>query len=1058
MLCAACNAELPQDARFCSQCGERVPTQPKLLDQQDTEHNRQLTIMFCDLVDSTGMSTRHEPETYSAIVRDYLYDSTEKLESYDGQIARYIGDGIMAYFGYPQAQSDDVERAVLAALDVCRMIESQPPVSGENLAVRIGIATGRIVIGTSAGRGMAREQVAMGTTPNLAARVQGIAKANQVAICPHSFALLGDRFSYQYSGEHELKGFNQPIPVRIVTGEIAGLQKSRFRATRGNKTLALIGRDSELQTLLKASNNMTGKPNSILIRGQAGMGKSHLLHAYRTSAQIRESYYLETQCDSYRSSTFLHPFIKLLADLAHFDLQHRDESRVALTELTQSLELDDASLVEILAEFLEVGLASTKSSKLPPEGRQSRIYDAITTVLIKAACFSPVVVVFEDLHWADSSTLELLDILMRSEVPQDASITLIMTSRPNASLGVIDQGTGSTVDLNPLSSQHSLQMAKEVLGEQTIPDALLDQLLTRSAGVPIFLEALCRQVAETSEKGGGALPDNMRLPATIQSLVMEKLDRLQSNVFAVQLAATFGMRFAVDWLRETLQMTKEAFERLLETCQQLQLLTVSVSAQGSFCTFQHAMVQQVAYESMLKKQRKHQHDRVAQYFETSHPEICQDNPEMLGQHWQNAGNWEKGAEYLLIASERSAASWANKSAENQLHAIISQLTEYRAAIPKWNELWYKANVQLGKVLVSQRKVKDAQCCYESALDSCVDDPERKTRIYRRIAEAQQRDENIAMEAIHKARQSLPVWKGDHNERKWWQESLQLDLVEGLVAYWHNDTPALEKSLNKMTGKVEEYGTPQQKVEVQGHLMLLELRKHRYQVTPDALRHGEQLVRASKATNKLDRSASALFQEGFTLLFDGQYQRAEANMLEAQELALECGLKSIQVQVLVYLGTIYRCTGDIKQAETLGANGLKLAQEAEMKEYEAMALANLAWCAWYRNDFATLEDVGNKALSLWRSLPFQYPFQWAAIFPLLALAHVQNHSNFANDMVCRLAADSQQRLPAAVDELLQDAVGASNRENVTKLLLAASKQGLLFTKKHNIDKYFLILSA
>ncbi len=1053
MPCIACNAELPPTARFCSQCGERVPSQPKLLNDAESEHHRLLTILFCDLVGSTAMSTRHDAEVYSEIIRGYLYDSTERLEAYGGLIARYIGDGIMAYFGYPQAKSDDVERAVLAALDVTTMLANQGPVNGEKLAVRIGIATGQVVIGSSVGRGIAREQVAMGSTPNLAARVQGIAGVNQVAICPHTNALLGNMFQYESAGEHELKGFSQTVQVWTVSGTSKSTRKSRFRATRGDNHGAMIGRDDELQTMLMVTSAKSGRVPGVLIRGQAGMGKSRLLHAYRMRKQTRDSHYLETQCDSYRSSTFLHPFIKLLADLAHFDLQQKSRSNAALAELLQSLGINDESILDTLSDFLETTSSSTRDNSLPPEGRKNRIFDALKLLLRTVASYSPIIVVFEDLHWADSSTLELLSDIVSEESLSGDSLRLIMTSRPDTDLGKLGNQVLSTVELHALTESQSRQMVEDLVGDTTLPGHVIEQLVTRAAGVPLFLEALCRQVTENAANNDTASLSNLQLPATIQGLVMERLDRLQSKAAAVQLAATFGMSFATQWLRDNLQITKEAFDQFLRVCEEQHLLSVTVSAQGESCTFQHAMVRQVAYESMLSSQRKRQHDAVARYFESEHPEVCHENPEMLGQHWQNAGNWEKGTDYLLVASERSAATWANDSAVDQLQSAISLLEDNRVEKTRWTDLWYQAHVQLGEVLVAQQRVDEAQQCYEAALQICVNNPQRSTELYRRIAEAQQRNQDIATYAIEQARKTLPDWRDKVDERSWWQESLQLDLVEGLVAYWHNDTPTLEITLSKMDGKVEQYGTPQQQADVHSHLMLLELRQNRYRVTADALQHGARFVNAARATNRIDRSASALFQEGFTLLFDGQYQRAESNMLEAQQLARESGITTVQVQVLVYLGTIYRCTGDIKRAEVLGSTGLELAREADMKEYQAMAQANLTWCAWYQGDFDRAHEQGHQALALWESLPFKYPFQWAATLPLLALAHVQSDDKALTDLLARINAEDQQKLPTKLDDALQICVNERTSDSVRQLLQMASDQGLLLTKADDQDKYF-----
>jgi class 3 adenylate cyclase/tetratricopeptide (TPR) repeat protein len=627
----------------------------------DAAERRQLTVMFCDLVGSTALAAGLDPEDLREVIAAYHRAVANAVRNFDGFVAKYMGDGVLVYFGYPHAHEDDAERAVRAALGVISAVV-RLDVRSVKLQARVGIATGLVIVGDLIGEGSAQEQSVVGETPNLAARLQVLAEPDAVIIAAGTGRLLGDLLEYSELGAVEVKGLAAPVLAWRVLGP--SVVASRFEALRGLALSPLVGRDEEIELLMrrwaraKASNGQV-----VLISGEPGIGKSRLAEALadrlRASPHLRLRYF----CSPYHQDSALYPFIDQLGRAAEFA---RDDPPAArLEKLEALLALAAPPDVALLAELMS--LPPSERHPLPdlsPQRKKERTLEALVHQLEGLARQHPVVMIFEDAHWIDPTSRELLDLTI--ERARSLPVLLIVTFRPEFQPPWTGQSQVTMLALNRLDRRDRTTLVEQITGCEALPDELIAQIAERTDGVPLFIEELTKSVLE---RGVGPVG----IPATLHDSLMARLDRLASVRRVAQIGAAIGRDFSYTLLQAVSSLPEEELHAALGRLTASELVFQRGAPPEAVYSFKHALVQDAAHGSLLRNVRQQLHAQIAEALETHSPELMDTQPELFAQHYAEAGLVEKAVIYWGKAGRRSAARSAMTEAAAQFQKGLDQL-------------------------------------------------------------------------------------------------------------------------------------------------------------------------------------------------------------------------------------------------------------------------------------------------------------------------------------------------------------------------------------------------
>jgi predicted ATPase/class 3 adenylate cyclase len=653
-------AELDGDAPRVPQTGSKpVP--------RDSAERRQLTVMFCDLVGSSALSARLDPEDLRAVIGAYHACIADVIARNEGVIARYMGDGVLAYFGFPQAHEDDAEQALRAGLALVDAVANLKTDVGTELQVRIGIATGMVVVGDLVGEGAAKEQAVIGETPNLAARLQTFAMPGKVLICESTHRLTDGHFECRNLGAVTLKGWADPIPAWQVLG--ASGVESRFEAQHKTRLKALIGRDEEIELLLRRwQDAVQGEGCVVVLTGQPGIGKSHIALALEERLQ-EQHITVRHYCSAHHTNSALYPFISQLERAARFERGDSPAEKFAKLEALLMRSGTDADNVVLpLANLLSLPPNDRYCvPELSPQKRKEMTLAALSAQLDALAARQPVFIIFEDVHWADPTSLELLTGTL--EQVQRLPVLMLITARPEFTPPWPGHAHVTTVSLTRLNRRNGAALIERVTAGKTLPDEVMDQILARTDGVPLFVEELTKTVLETGllqERDDHyvlkhPLP-SMAIPTTLQASLMARLDRLAPVREVAQIGAVVGREFSYELLSTVAGLPKEKLEEGLAELVRAELIFCRGQVPQAVYTFKHALVRDAAYSGLLKSRRAALHATIADAFEQRFPEIVEAQPETLAHHLTEAGLFEKAEAYWLQAGKKAAMRSANLEA------------------------------------------------------------------------------------------------------------------------------------------------------------------------------------------------------------------------------------------------------------------------------------------------------------------------------------------------------------------------------------------------------------
>lgn len=698
--CADCGFSNEANARFCGGCGQPLGSTPTSPPQHDSApqqalptsvpeaERRQLTVMFSDLVASTALGERLDPEDLRDIIHDYQSTVGSVVFQYEGFIAKYMGDGILIYFGYPVAHENDAERALRAGLEIAAMVPAieHPALTslGEKLAVRIGVATGLVVVGDLLGEGASEEQTVIGSTPNLAARLQDIAAANSVVAAQTTADLVSGCFVMRDLDKHQLKGIADPVHAF----EVLSIRQSstRFETSLGHQRLhPMVGRETELGQLTAAwekirQGQADHRGHAVLVRGEAGLGKSRLVRTLRDQVIAEQMPLLLFQCSPFYTNTAYFPFIAQIRIEASIEQdEDQAQSLIKLKALIEDHFADPVRDLPLMAALLSLDSGVPASvAELSPERKKVLTRQTLLGQAIHRSSRNPLLVVVEDLQWSDPSTIELLGLLL--EQLDQLPVLLLVSSRDEFPADWLARPDITEVSLQHLNAAQITAVATHVAGDKPLPTEVMQQIIDKTDGVPLYVEELTKTVI-----GSDLLeerPDRylltgplraLSIPATLQDSLLARLARLSPLKEIAQNAAVIGREFNFDLLAVISSLPENSLDQALQQLQQAEIISQLSVPPNSRYLFRHALVQDAAYESLLRRQRQRLHGDIAHAVLERFPERARTEPELIAHHFTEAQQMKQAVDHWARAGHNALAACANAEAVGQLNKALSCL-------------------------------------------------------------------------------------------------------------------------------------------------------------------------------------------------------------------------------------------------------------------------------------------------------------------------------------------------------------------------------------------------
>ena len=1005
---------------------------------------KQVTVMFADLSGFTALSETKDAEHVRSLVNDCFNTLVPIIEAYGGVVDKFIGDAIMALFGAPIAHENDAERALRAALDMMKALKAFDDRRGVVLDMHFGIATGRVVAGGLGSDGHQQYSV-IGDAVNVAARLEDLSEPGEILVGPVTHHLTRSVFRFDPVPSVSLKGKSRQVAVHRLLGP-----RSVVAARGGTEGLRspMIGRESEMQAMHEAAQGLArGHGGSLAIIGEAGIGKSRLVAEARGVFAENFQWVLghavaHAHASSYAlASSLLDNLVGAAADSspAELTLTLREFVRSRMNGRT-----DD--VFPYLARMRELPLdpdAEQRLRELLPEALQARIHNAFAELIRACAAQQPIVLVCEDVHWSDPSSLGLLEALNR--LTAGAPLLLLLVFRP-------DEGEAwqlhrrlqheqvahyRVLELSPLERQESSALIDELRRFDDLPDAMRELILAKADGNPFFLEELLQSLID----GGFARGDGKRIvardgmarldiPDTVQGVVAARIDRLPADAKRVlQTASVLGRLFPTTVL-ESILRSEGADTQLNAALGELVERELVRPHGASEYAFKHAITREVAYESLLLARRKVLHNRTAETMERVYADRLDELAATLAHHLVSGETREKAVHYLTVAADRARETYANAEATQFYQTAIQQVDKLReeSANPEaWGEKAAALRESIGGVLSLSGRVDEALEAYEAARRFLAEaDAVAHARLYRRQSIALSGSRRIPeMLAVNeRAVATLGAAPHDGADQRWWQEwtDLQLERVWGF--YLAGRIPEVMELVAQAGRVIEQRGTPAQHARLLEATVLADLRRFRYFGLPDetlanAVRQLD-MARTSADRRVIARGEGVL---GFVHLFRNELSDAEQHLGASLEHAEYVGDMEVALIAMNWLAFVARHRGDVAMARHWAERTVVLSRSMKNLFYQAGGLGSLGWAALHEGDEPRAEACLEESMAITAKVPS--PIQYMAAGPLLALSTKRRDWRAAIGYAQALLHPSQRRLPDEVHRALQDAIDTWN---------------------------------
>ncbi len=700
LACPACQAEVSPRARFCPDCGVALPQRkaepaPELAVPE--AERRMLTVMFCDLQGSTQLSRQLDPEDMREVLRSYQATVEEVVSRVGGHIAQFLGDGLLVYFGYPEAHENDAERAVSSGLDILGAIdalnERLSRTHRVRIAVRLGVHTGLSVVGAVGGR-FRTEQLAVGDTPNVAARLQQRAESNSLVISDTTARLVGGLFQLRGMGELSLAGVEVPVRAHHVVGRQAA--RSRLEAAAPHELSPLVGREPELKLVLQRwQEAVTGRGNSVVLSGEPGIGKSRLVHELR--GQLAGTPHLLVICRGLSIHT--HSAFHAIADAAPmlfgFEPQAPGKDKLRrVAEVLGRLHIPVDEELPLLAGLLSLPLEEGTFPALPPQLRRQRTLQLLTRVFLLLAAEQPLALLIEDLHWMDQSSLEFFAGL--AQALRNTRLFMLATTRPEARA---PWSVDTELSLRHLPVEAVRELVLHAALAVKLPEEVVARIIDRASGNPLFIEELTKMASELGpfDKASRDAGD-FAIPATLQESLMARLDRMSHAKRLVQLGAIIGRQFSPALLRHVSGLDEDDVTRELERLVEVDVLERQGQGEHATYSFRHSLLRDAAYASLMRRTRQQYHERVGKILSAHFLDTA---PEELAHHYTEAGELEEAIEHWQRAGELALASWGIAEAVNHLQRALALVPQHPEPT-KQHSIELQLRVRLGTPLALLR--------------------------------------------------------------------------------------------------------------------------------------------------------------------------------------------------------------------------------------------------------------------------------------------------------------------------------------------------------------------
>src|SRR5215472_1972336 len=631
---------------------------------KDRAERRQVTVMFSDLVGSTALSARMDPEDLREVISAYQQCVAVTVDRFGGFVAQYMGDGVLVYFGYPEAREDDAERAVRAGLELVAAVSDLK--TRATLQTRVGTSTGLVVVGDLIGSGASQQQAIVGETPNLAARLQSIAEPNSVVIAESTRKLVGNLFELENLGAKDLKGIAEP--VRAWAALRPASIESRFEALHASGITELVGREEELELLLRRwSKARSGEGQVVLLSGEPGIGKSRLTAALLERVATEPHTRLRYFCSPQHTDSALYPIIGQMERAAGFAHDDTPEARLDKLDTLLAQTSTTAEDAALLSEMLSLpNDGRYPALLLSPQQRRQKTLEALTTQMRALSRQNPVLMIFEDVHWTDPTSLEAFDRAV--DRLRTLPVLLIVTFRPDFEPPWIGRPHVTALTVNRLAQRDIEAMIDHAVGNKLLPASVRQDIIERTDGIPLFVEEMTKAVLETgsesaAEQTAAAVPfPALAVPASLHASLMARLDRLGPAKELAQIGSAIGREFSDALLAAVVRKPETELQSALDCLNQAGLLFRQGVPPHANYLFKHALVQDAAYGTMLRSRRQHLHGEIASTIEEAFPKIVEMQPEILARHCAEAGWGEKARNYWRTAGEQAVRRASNREA------------------------------------------------------------------------------------------------------------------------------------------------------------------------------------------------------------------------------------------------------------------------------------------------------------------------------------------------------------------------------------------------------------
>lgn len=993
-----------------------------------------MTALFVDIVGSTALLESMDPEDWRAVINEAFERLAPPVRRYDGRIAQYLGDGLLALFGAPVAHEDDAARAALAALEILAAAsayaEEVRARTGLSFGVRLGLDTGEVVAGPVGERGSA-EYLAVGDAVNTAARLQSAALPMTALASEHTVRALAGRFIVEDRGPLVLKGRSRPLRAfRLVARAAeAGPEPARPRSET-----PLVGRSEEMKRLICALDRAgTGRSVAATVVGDPGIGKSRLLAELRAVALDRGARWAEAHGRSYGGATTHDLLAALLRDLSGVGADDGPDRFVGFVEAIAGA---GSGAGPTLAEIAWPGTQPPGPSD--PRGLLLARRMALRTLVDTAAAERPLVLALEDIHRADPASVAILEALVgRGAAPR----LVVMTSRPEPgapgwalvdAVRALGSAAGVTVDLAAMDAPESLRLVDALLPGAAVPGELATAVVRRAEGNPLFLEELIRSLVDQGavrrEGDRWLAPGSLApatLPPTILGLLLARIDRLAPETrAAVHVAAVIGRRFSVALLARagaTARLRLPASPAAIEASG----LVDPAPDDPDQLTFRHALVQEAAYASLLRVDRARLHGAVARSMAALEPTRLDELAPALAFHYRRAGALGPAIRFALVAGQQALAAHANAealAAFDDVLAMLGDLPERGRRTRRHAERG--AHEGRGDVLGWLHRRDDALAAYGAAeaglpRGACLD----RARLARKRAGLLSSGQRVAeaLEAFAAAERMVGVpAQGDDAAGAEWVE---LHLARASLHYFRGDLAGLEADLGVVGPWIEAAGSPDQQLGLLSELISAAFRRSRYLVDGETVALERRALDLALRIGDPAAIAVREFSLGLALLLRDDLAEVDEHLERALSVAEACEDELLVARILAYRPLLARKRGDVERCRVAGAVAHEMAERLRLPEYVAMATASRAWVAWRDGDAEAARAAAAAATRLWDDGAFRYPFRWVALLPVLALDVEAGDLGAAVAAVAEILEPAQQRLPDRLDSALAASLAA-----------------------------------